>query len=193
MSSRTLLQSIWWLLLCGWTASEVAILLVTRTRRSTGKVRDRGSLLLLWPVILIAINLGIWIGDNRPHTLFAGAAWVRPLALAVMIAGIAIRWSAILTLGRSFSANVAIHATQQLQRNGLFRIVRHPSYTGLILIFAAIGLHTRNWLGLAAVLLPSVAALLYRIHVEEIALESAFGEDYADYKRTTKRLIPGLY
>jgi protein-S-isoprenylcysteine O-methyltransferase Ste14 len=42
-------------------------------------------------------------------------------------------------------------------------------------------------------LLPTGAALLYRIHVEEQALHGAFGEEYAEYSRVTKRLIPGVY
>lgn len=35
--------------------------------------------------------------------------------------------------------------------------------------------------------------MLYGIHVEEIALRMAFGVDYGDYSRNTKRLIPGIY
>jgi protein-S-isoprenylcysteine O-methyltransferase Ste14 len=38
-----------------------------------------------------------------------------------------------------------------------------------------------------------MAALLYRIHVEEFALEDAFGEQYAEYRKTTKRLIPWVW
>lgn len=176
-----------------WVVSEVAILLLTRTRRSSGTVRDRGSLLLLWPVIVLAITAGSWIGEVEPHTIAGGAAWVRELSVALLVLGLLLRSAAIVTLGRSFSANVAIHATQRVHRTGLFRFVRHPSYSGLLLIFAAIGLHTRNWLGLLVVLLPTCAALLYRIHVEEAALGEAFGDEYTDYCRTTKRLIPGVY
>jgi protein-S-isoprenylcysteine O-methyltransferase Ste14 len=100
---------------------------------------------------------------------------------------------AIFTLGRSFSANVAIHATQTVHKTGLFRFVRHPSYSGLVIIFAAVGLHTRNWMGLAIILIPTAIALLYRIHVEEAVLTQAFGQEYLDYSRCTKRLIPGIY
>ena len=71
--------------------------------------------------------------------------------------------------------------------------MRHPSYSGLVLIFFAIGLFTRNWIGLAIVVLPTLAALIYRMHVEEQALIQAYGQQYTDYMRTTKRLIPGIY
>ena len=71
--------------------------------------------------------------------------------------------------------------------------MRHPSYTGMLLIFLAIGLNTKNWLGLAIIVLLPMAALLYRIHVEEQALQGAFGREYAEYSQRTKRLIPGVY
>jgi protein-S-isoprenylcysteine O-methyltransferase Ste14 len=176
-----------------WIVSEVLILVVTRTRRSTGNVHDRGSLLILWPVIVASVSVSEWIGDMHQPTIFGGARWVRIASIAIMAAGLAIRWTAVAALGRRFSANVAIRSSQTLHRTGLFRFVRHPSYSGLMLVFLAIGVHTRNWWGLAIMLIPTSAALLYRIHVEEAALMQAFGEAYRDYSRTTKRLLPGIY
>ena len=101
--------------------------------------------------------------------------------------------TAIVTLGRSFSVNVAIHATQTMQKTGLFRIVRHPSYSGMMLIFIAVGVWTRNWVALAIFMVPPMVALLYRMNVEERALREAFGTEYEEYSRETKRLIPGVY
>jgi protein-S-isoprenylcysteine O-methyltransferase Ste14 len=80
-----------------------------------------------------------------------------------------------------------------VQRTGLYRIVRHPSYLGLLILILAVGLHARNWISLLVVLIPTTAALLYRIHVEESALLAHFGNDYATYCQETKRLIPGVY
>jgi protein-S-isoprenylcysteine O-methyltransferase Ste14 len=110
-----------------------------------------------------------------------------------MAAGLAIRWTAIVTLGKSFSVNLAIHATQTVKRTGIFHYARHPSYSGLIVIFLALGVRMRNWEALAIMFMPTTAALLYRIHVEEEALNLALGADYQDYSRTTKRLVPGIY
>jgi len=184
---------IWRFLYWAWAASEVGILLITRTRRSSGSVRDRGSLLILWPTIFFSISAAFWIGDSRPPTLLPGAHWVAAASLFCLAAGLAIRWTAIFTLGKSFSANVAIHAAQTVHKTGLFRFVRHPSYSGMLLIFVSIGLATRSWLAFAIVLVLPMAALLYRIHVEEAALTAAFGADYIEYSQSTKRLIPGVY
>lgn len=192
-----LLSWLWKILYWSWLITEIYVLVVTRTRRGKGTISDRGSLVVLWTVILIAMTLGGWAGDvytagkfNLPDTTYY---IVRIIALVLLAVGLCIRWTAIYSLGRSFSANVAIHATQKLNRSGLFHYMRHPSYTGMVIIFFAVGLRMENWLGLLLVTLPPYAALLYRIHVEEDALVAAFGDDYLDYQRTTRRIVPGLY
>ncbi len=176
-----------------WVLSEILIFVVTRTRSGRGEIRDRGSLLLLWVTLVAALNLGTRFGESHTATMFGGAQWIRFAGLACMVVGLAIRWTAVVSLGKSFSANVAIRSQQQLQTAGLYRFVRHPSYLGLLLVIVAIGLHTHNWVGFAIVVVPSIAALSYRIHVEEEALRAAFGDAYAVYSSRTKRLFPGVY
>jgi protein-S-isoprenylcysteine O-methyltransferase Ste14 len=176
-----------------WVASEILLQVMTRTRRGKGELKDRGSLLLLLFVIFGSIWAATWYRDTYGRTMLVGAHWLRIAAIALLVAGLAIRWTAIFTLGRSFSTNVAIHATQTVHKTGLFRWVRHPSYAGMLLIFTAIGLSQRNWVSLAIMLVFPTAALLYRIHVEEMALTEAFGEDYLEYSRVTRRLVPGIY
>lgn len=176
-----------------WVLSEVAIFVFTLTRSGKGEIKDRGSLLLLWVVIFGSLYLGPLYGDTHPRNMFGNAEWLRYAGLALIIIGLVIRWTAVVSLGRAFSANVAIRSEQKLKTDGLFRFVRHPSYFGLLLIIAAIGVHTHNWIGFAIALLPPFAALSYRIHVEEAALTGAFRETYEAYSRRTKRLIPGVY
>lgn len=184
---------LWHVLFYGWTASEIYIAIATRTRRGGGKVLDRGSMAILWVTIVAAVTAGEWIAAVTPENMFGGAHWLKRAAILVMAAGLAIRWTAILSLGKAFSANVAIRDSQTVYRSGLYRLVRHPSYTGLLMAFVAVALHERNWLAAAVVLAPTTAALLYRIHVEEAALHTAFGAQYEAYSKMTKRLIPGIY
>lgn len=150
-------------------------------------------MVLLWTAIVSGITAAEWIGNVAPANIFGNAHWSKTAAIIVMVAGLAIRWTAILSLGKAFSANVAIRNSQTVYKSGLYRFVRHPSYTGLLLVFVSIAIHERNWLAAAVVLAPTIAALLYRIQVEEIALNEAFGAQYASYSKTTKRLIPGVY
>jgi protein-S-isoprenylcysteine O-methyltransferase Ste14 len=198
MAADTFWQSLYWALYGLWIVAEITVVFKTRTRRSSGGVQDRGTMLVLWVVIFSSIGVANSIAATHPHNLFATARfhygwWLLPLSAIVLALGLAIRGTAIVTLGRSFSVNVAIHQDQKVMRTGVFRYARHPSYTGLILIFAAIGLHLRNWESLLVVLIPPTAALLYRIRVEEAALNRAFGPEYADYCACTRRLIPGIY
>lgn len=184
---------LWRILFYGWTASEIYIAVATRTRKGGGKRSDRGSMAVLWLTIVASVTAAEWIGGAATPNMFGGVHWLRTAAVILIITAIVIRWTAILSLGKAFSANVAIRDSQTVHRKGLYKFVRHPSYSGLLLVFVAIALHERNWLAAAVVTVPPTLALLYRIHVEEQALRKAFGEQYESYSRTTKRLIPGIY
>lgn len=189
MSVSLVWQIFYWL----WILSEIYIAVVIRTDDDEGSVRDRGSQIILWIVIVLALTACGFIKALYPPNLLGGAGWLKTAAVLLLIAGLTVRWTAILTLGRGFSANVAIRYSQQICRSGLYRFVRHPSYLGMLLIFLAAGVHSRNWLGVAVALIPTTPAVLYRIHVEEQALREAFGDDYTAYSATTKRLLPGVY
>ncbi len=71
--------------------------------------------------------------------------------------------------------------------------LRHPAYTGALVAHLGLGLSFSNWFSLALSFVPYLAAAVYRIHVEEQALSEAFGQEYLEYSRDTKRLIPKLY
>ena len=187
------LSILWQVLYIVWVGSEILIGIATRTRRSSGNVRDRGTMILLWVVLFTSITAGIWFSEVQGSNLPGGAHWLKPLALLVLVGGMALRWWAIVSLGKSFSSNVAIHSTQSVLKTGLYRWMRHPSYTGLLLCIFAVALHTRNWISFLIVIFPCSAAVLYRIHVEEKALRDHFGQEYIDYSRATRRLIPGVY
>jgi len=176
-----------------WGIGEVLLIVLTQTRQGEGKVQDRGSQIILLVVIVVSLNIDGWLHRFFPIDIPGSYSWLRPAALGILILGLAIRSLAIVTLGRAFSTNVATRAGQRLQRSGLYAMIRHPSYFGLELILLAFALHTRTWACFAVVLVPPTLALLYRVHVEENALRLAFGAEYEDYSRTTKRLIPGVY
>jgi protein-S-isoprenylcysteine O-methyltransferase Ste14 len=176
-----------------WLVGEVLIAILTYTRQGKGKISDRGTQILLWIAIVGSSLIDGWMHKFFPSDMPGRDSWLLPVALGILILGLVIRAVAIITLGKAFSANVAMREGQKLQRRGLYRLVRHPSYLGLELILLAYALHTRTWACFAVFFVPTTLALLYRIHVEEIALRNAFGAEYEDYSHTTKRLIPGIY
>ena len=176
-----------------WLVGEILIAVLTQTRDGEGKIQDGGTQMILWAVFLASFKIDEWMHKFFPVDMPGSHSWLLPAACGVFVLGLGVRFIAVLTLGSAFSTNVAMRAGQKLQRSGLYSLVRHPSYLGLELILLALALHARTWACFAVVLVPPTLAVLYRIHIEENALRLAFGADYEDYSRSTKRLIPGVY
>jgi protein-S-isoprenylcysteine O-methyltransferase Ste14 len=114
------------------------------------------------------------------------------VGLCCVLFGTALRWYAVAALGRYFTVDVASQASQPVIDVGPYRLVRHPSYAGMLLALFGLALALGNWAGLFAMLILPAAAFAYRITVEEAALLSTLGEPYACYMRRTWRLIPYL-
>ena len=116
---------------------------------------------------------------------FAGSAscWSPPAALRL--------WP-VFVLGRRFSGLVAIQPGHELVTSGVYRVIRHPSYLGLLVNPLGWALTFRSGVGVlpTAFLIPP---LLARIHAEERLLKTQFGGDYDAYRSRTSRLIPGIY
>jgi protein-S-isoprenylcysteine O-methyltransferase Ste14 len=115
--------------------------------------------------------------------------WVGVLLFAL---GGALRIWPVFLLGNRFSGLVAIQPGHDLLTTGLYSIIRHPSYLGLLTNSLGWALAFRSGVGvlITALLLPP---LLARIRAEEALLRSQFGEEYEAYRARTSRLIPGIY
>ncbi len=165
------------------------------TRRSgSGTVScDRRSLPLLWAVILVSIALGIQVLFLCPGARFSHPLICYVLGMLLFVGGIVLRWYSIFYLGRFFTVDVAIAQGQKIIDSGPYRFIRHPSYTGALIAFLGFGLCVGNWLALICLLVPIIAAFLWRIRVEERALSEALGDAYRAYILRTKRLIPFVY
>ena len=162
-------------------------------RRRAGEDRDRFSLAVFDVSGALTIPPGIVLGFTEVGRIHGWGALASAVGLALLISGTVLRWAAVFTLKKYFTVNVTIFEDHRLVREGLYRHLRHPSYTGLLLRYLGLGLAYANWLSLALVFLPMLGAVLYRMRVEERALSEAFGAGYAEYARSTKRLIPGVY
>jgi protein-S-isoprenylcysteine O-methyltransferase len=104
-----------------------------------------------------------------------------------------LRWAAIFTLGRFFTANIVIHEGQRVITAGPYRYVRHPSYTGLLLALLGLGVFFGNWLSVIVLFVPATFVVIHRIRIEESVLAGALGPAYSAYCTRTKRLIPGVW
>ena len=173
-------------------ASEIALALAKRSKIPDGG-KDRLTLPLLWVVIFVSIFAGMFLRAALPQGRLPHGQVFYLIGLTLFVLGLIVRWVAIIHLGRFFTVNVAIAQDHQLITTGPYRYVRHPSYTGTLLIFLGFGLCMLNIFSLAAVFLPISVAFLWRMHVEEEALRAAFGERYLVYADRTRRLIPMIY
>ena len=186
------------LVLLLWLGSEAfhGLGVIVRTVRAgqapPSRRQDRLSGPSLIGGVVLAIVLGIRAAAFVPQAAITVA---RPEIFAagvvLAMAGIALRAYAIARLGRFFNTRVTVSADQTVVDTGPYRLIRHPSYTGMLLIVFGILLASTNWLALACFLfvIPGTA---YRIAVEEKALADGLGQSYRDYMRRTKRLIPYL-
>ena len=117
---------------------------------------------------------------------------IRWIGVGLFAAGGALRIWPVFVLGRRFSGLVAIQPGHTLVTSGLYRVIRHPSYLGLLVNSLGWALAFRSGVGvlLTALLIPP---LLARIHAEERLLRVQFADEYDAYCSRTSRLIPGLY
>ena len=150
-------------------------------------VQDHSSFLIIQIVGIATIAAAIAFRYlNWP--IAPGA--VQYIGLLLIPAGLAVREWAIIKLGRFFSRTVQIEPGHKLITDGPYRWIRHPAYTGMVLIYLGIALAIGTWLGGVVTLGLMLAATMYRIGIEEQVLIDTFGNEYRDYMKRTWRLFP---
>jgi protein-S-isoprenylcysteine O-methyltransferase Ste14 len=154
---------------------------------------DRGSTLLIGAAFGVGLVLPLLADVLDIGPFFSIDPVDGFLALAIMILGIGLRVWAARTLGRYYTRTLLTTEEQKVIKTGPYAKIRHPGYLGNILLWSGFGVLSSNLD--VALLFPVmfVAAYLYRISVEERMLAGALGDDYAEYRRRTYRLIPLIY
>jgi protein-S-isoprenylcysteine O-methyltransferase Ste14 len=175
-----------------WLLSEILLNRLIRSGKSDKKETDKNTELFLWLTIIISIIAGVLVSTRFIFPIFLNERFML-IGIAVIILGIIFRLIAIRQLGRFFTVDVTIREDHQLMQRGLYKYLRHPSYTGSLLSFAGFGLSLNNWPGLAIIFLPVLITYIFRMNIEEKVLTEQFGLQYSDYKSRTKRLIPFIY
>jgi protein-S-isoprenylcysteine O-methyltransferase len=170
--------------------SEIALAIFKRAKPESSRDEDRGSMRVLWIVITLAVCGAVACQRIQAAWLPRHPTVRLSLFLALLCGGLVLRWAAILYLGRFFTTNVAIHQGHTLVQSGLYRLVRHPSYTGMLVAFLGLAVFYWNWLSMVVLMVPITCAVINRIRKEERALAAAFGAEYESYCKRTKRLIP---
>ena len=157
-------------------------------------VREAQSNRWVLPVfgIIGFLNAYLPAFTDRKELWTIDADTIRWLGVALFAAGGALRIWPVFVLGERFSGLVAIQPGHTLVTGGIYGVIRHPSYLGLLMNSLGWSLAFRSGVGLilTALLIPLLVA---RISAEENLLYSQFGDNYNAYRSHTWRLIPGIY
>ena len=177
-----------------WATAALTVLAAfTEGSVSSGEKEDRGNRWVLVAFGMIALllsyfsaytdRIGFWILDGDT---------LRWAALVLFSAGGVLRTLPVFALGSRFSGLVAIQPGHTLETRGMYRVVRNPSYLGLLASSLGWALAFRSVVGVllaASLLLPLVA----RMRAEERLLHEHFGAEYDAYRHRTWRLLPMIY
>ena len=171
---------------------EIFMSRLYRGRRNVSISGDKGS---LW-ILFIAIGIGYWLSFTIA-SMKTGRInnWNTCIILGAILAsaGLFIRVKSIITLNDRFTYTVTRLETHHLIETGIYKNIRHPGYLGQLLIFLGISVSLANWLSIMGMTIPILAGFLYRIHTEEKFMSEQMGQQYIEYKKKTKRLIPYIY
>lgn len=128
-------------------------------------------------------RIGFWTIDGE------ATRWI---GVALYVVGGALRLWPVFVLGNRFSGLVAIQPGHTLVTSGVYSMIRHPSYLGMLVLCLGWALAFRSGVGVLLVL-ALIPVLVGRMNAEEALLRDQFGEEYVAYRRRTWRLIPGMY
>ena len=191
---RDAMMVVIWVVVALWGLGEIGLQLMQLLRSERTKTSEWGSyggiaITAVLAVVLAGLVRRLLPGLDYP---VREPGWLIAVVVLVVVGGGFRLWS-IAMLGRYFRAVVHIQEDHHVVRTGPYRVLRHPSYTGLLVVTLGLALLLGNYASTVVFELLVIVGLLYRIHVEERMLLDGLGEDYAAYMRETDRLIPGVW
>jgi protein-S-isoprenylcysteine O-methyltransferase Ste14 len=177
-----------------WVAFEIGLVIRDNSRGKGKTAMDQGTRCFNFIAITVGLTAAailngfskFFFPGGRTNTGFS-------IGIAIMLTGMALRFWSVFTLGRSFRTTIETDQDQKVVSHGPYKLVRHPSYSGWLLMCCGYGIAVQNWLSLLVAVILPLAALLVRIRIEEAALISSFGSEYIEYQRRTKKLIPWVW
>ena len=168
-----------------------------RSRRTpVAERRDRVRDMILMTISfagLFAIPFAYALTDQPT---FAGypfhplQAW---LGVAVLIGAMALFRRTHRDLGRAWSVTLEIRQEHRLVSHGIYARLRHPMYAAFWLWALSQALLLPNWIAGLSGLIGFGTLFFSRVGHEEQMMLERFGDEYREYMRRTKRIVPGIY
>ncbi|MBP2617319.1 methyltransferase family protein [Chryseobacterium jejuense] len=175
-----------------WFLSEFLYKNMLKSGKDDKKGKDRSTLNILWFAIPFSIAAAVMISNLSTLPITHGRR-IMYVGESLILIGIIFRFITIRFLGKYFTVDVTIKDDHKIEKEGFYKYLRHPSYAFSLLTSVGLGLYLNNWLSLIFAFVPPFLAFAYRIKIEEQALVEQFGEEYLEYRKTTKKLIPFIY
>ena len=167
--------------------------LIARSRPAKGEGTDRGSMQLIMLAGWIGMLGAFAVAGIQTFVICRGQKIWFVTGLAMLLGGSLLRRHCWRMLGQHFTGDVKASTDQPVIDRGAYRWVRHPSYTGGMMMYLGTGIALTNWLSVLIITSAGSLAYLYRVRVEEQALQTKLGSRYQEYMRRTKRFVPFVF
>jgi protein-S-isoprenylcysteine O-methyltransferase Ste14 len=178
-----LIRDVWIVWLATW------VILAFRTKRTVSRRQPVRPLMVVFVILIVTTAIGSRAGVDWHHQYWRVDSALSVLATSLVVLGAAFAIWARLTIGTNWSGTITLKEDHELIVRGPYRLVRHPIYTGLI----AMGLGSVLMFAQPVYLLEFAFVtplLLMRIPVEERLMTETFPDQYPDYRRRVKAIIP---
>jgi protein-S-isoprenylcysteine O-methyltransferase Ste14 len=167
---------------------------LTLMARTGGRDTRDATTTLLTLTVMAGLAAAVVAAYEADGLAIGGPEWWPEVAgAALLAAGYALRVWSVRTLGRFFKYRVVVQEGHEVVETGPYAVLRHPSYTGMVLCSAGLGLMLGNWLSVALAALPTLAGFTVRLLSEERVLAAEIGDPYREYMTRTRRLVPGVW
>jgi protein-S-isoprenylcysteine O-methyltransferase len=187
-----------WFLVAGYLVMA-AFLVIQELLRKTPEAKtfqrgpsEKGSMLLIG----VTLGVGLWLPlamDVLGFAVFPINIAEGLVGLIVMLFGLGLRVWAAVTLGGYYTRTLMTTEGHRVVTTGPYARIRHPAYLGVILLWSGFGVLSSNLVIVFIFPVMFMAVYLYRISVEEKMLVRELGDDYVQYQRRTRKLIPAVY
>lgn len=172
--------------------TEIFLNRLFRSKATDKQHADKHSIAIIWVTIIVAISLAVYISKIIYLPIYSNGS-LQYIGVALIFIGITFRLWAVFTLGKFFTVDVTIRQNHQLKKDGLYKYLRHPSYSASLISFIGMGWTFNNWFSLLLIVIAILIVFIHRIKIEEQVLTQHFSAEYPEYKKSTYALIPFIY
>lgn len=175
---------------------EMALYVGRNSKRAENAIfavyRQEDRLQQKWLFVLMGVLTGV-VWSFYPWGHYDIRDWGYLLVFIPVVLGITVRIWAIRTLGAYFTVDITTFRCHKVHHDGPYWYVRHPSYSGLILMMLGLAISLQNWVSFVWVMFPLLLVLDHRARTEERFLEEKLGQPYTWFCYQRKRFFPGVY